>query len=111
MSRREVQEEIKALSLKLEDLDRRSAELVQQGDGFERLCQEASTLGQDLLKAVHVSAGLGPEHADTLKALGRKLHLTETVRDVADAGQTEQSVVLLVSEASREIARIAASLT
>lgn len=89
---------------KLQDLVSRSSSLVEAGK-IEELQSEASNVGHTLLQIAQYNINaLGEGVKEELTAIGRKLHLVETMRLYMDGGRSMRAILDSISE-SNELLR------
>ncbi len=91
---------------KLHDLVDRSHDLVESGK-IEELQAEASNFGRELLRLAQYNINeLGESVKDELTAIGRALHLIETMRLYMDGGKSVQAIVDKISESSEYLDQV-----
>lgn len=106
----QVREMIIVTERKLHDLVSRSYDMVETGK-IEELQDEASGLGHGLLKIAQYNINaLGDGVKEELTAIGRTLHLVETMRLYADGGKSTQAILDRISESTNCLHQLIAKL-
>lgn len=103
-----VKATIGASNRKLKELVERAEAMINSGR-TEELQSEAADLGHELLRLSYYNIdALGVEVRDSLKSIGTKLHLTETMRLYMDGGRSMQAVVDRIAACSEQLDALAA---
>ena len=105
-----IAESIVTASRKLSNLASRADLMVNSGrvDEFQ---SEAANMGYDLLRLGYFNVdSLMEELGSTLRIVGRRLHLVETMRIQMDGGRSIQKIVGVVSDCQADLAAISTSL-
>lgn len=102
-SLRHVKTTIDASNRKLKDLVARAETMINSGR-TEELQSEASDLGRDLTRLSYYNIdAIGEGFRDSLRCIGKKLHLAETMRLYMDGGRSVQAVVDRISACSEQL--------
>lgn len=103
---KQIRDAIAATARKLEGLSARAAKLADSGR-IEDLQSEASTLGFELLQVSYYNLeALGEGVSSRLRAIGRALHVIETVTIYLDGGQSVDRVVAEIKQRATELAEL-----
>lgn len=106
-SLRHVKTTIDASNRKLKDLVVHAESMINSGR-TEELQSKASDLGRDLARLSYYDIhATGEGVRDSLRSIGTKLHLTETMRLYMDGGRSVQAVVDRISACSEELDALA----
>lgn len=106
----QIREAIVATTRKVEGLSGRAMKLADSGR-IEDLQSEASALGYELLQLSYYNLqALGDGVAERLRAIGRALHVIETVTIYMDGGQSVDNVVGEIKECARALGSLAAEI-
>ncbi len=106
----EVRTLLSSIARQVKDLGSRAEEMISRGR-VEEFQSNASGFGQRLLKISYyrldqLQSGL----SSTIRPIGRKLHLVETMRLYADGGMSAKAMVDTVSACGNELAQIERTL-
>jgi hypothetical protein len=106
-SLRQVKTTIDTSNRRLKDLVARAETMINSGR-TEELQSEASCLGRDLARLSYYKIdAIGEGVRDSLRSIGVKLHLTETMRLYMDGGRSVQAVVDRISACSEQLDALA----
>ncbi len=101
-----IRETIITTARKLSDLVARSHKLVESGN-IEELQEDASELGYDLLQVAKYNIDdLGNSVIESLIAVGRSLHLIETITIYMDGGASVRAIEEKIRQSSEELNHI-----
>lgn len=105
-----IRESIIRTGRKLHDLAERAHDLIESGR-IEELQENASEFGHDLLRlAIYDINSLGENTKENLIAVGRSLHLIETVTIYMDGGASLRSIQQKVEKSADDLEQIIKNL-